>query len=86
MESLGIAEVAAARSLPFIAVRVIADTAADVLPRAIVAASGEGQVDIRRLIRGLAAAPLDLIAVIRLARQYRSATRVLAAVAGVRVA
>jgi nucleoside phosphorylase len=86
MESLGIAEVAAARSLPFIAVRVIVDTAADVLPRAIVAASGEGQVDIRRLIRGLAAAPLDLIAVIRLARQYRSATRALAAVAGVRVA
>jgi adenosylhomocysteine nucleosidase len=86
MESLGIAEVAAARSLPFIAVRVIVDTAADVLPRAIMAASGEGQVHIRRLIRGLAAAPLDLIAVIRLARQYRSATRALAAVAGVRVA
>jgi adenosylhomocysteine nucleosidase len=86
MESLGIAEVAAARSLPFIAVRVIVDTAADVLPRAIMAASGEGQVDIRRLIRGLAAAPLDLIAVIRLARQFRSATRALAAVAGVRVA
>lgn len=86
MESLGIAEVAAARSLPFIAVRVIVDTAADVLPRAIMAASGAGQVDIRRLIRGLAAAPLDLIAMIRLARQYRSATRALAAVAGVRVA
>jgi nucleoside phosphorylase len=86
MESLGVAEVAAARGLPFIAVRVIVDTAADILPRAIVAASGEGQVDIRHLIRGLAAAPLDLIAVIRLARQYRCATRALAAVAGVRVA
>jgi adenosylhomocysteine nucleosidase len=86
MESVGVAEVAAAHSLPFIAVRVIVDTAADVLPRAIVAASREGHVDIRRLIRGLAAAPLDLIALIRLARQYRSATRSLVAVAGARVA
>ena len=86
MESFGIAQVAAARGLPFIAVRVIVDTAADVLPRAIVAASGAGQVDTWRLILGVAAAPLNLIAVIRLARQYRSATRALAAVAGARVA
>ncbi len=86
MESLGVAEVSAAHNLPFIAVRVIVDTAADVLPRAVVAASREGQVNIRRLIGGLAVAPLDLIALIRLARAYRAATRSLAAVAGARVA
>jgi len=86
MESLGVAEVAAAHDLPFIAVRVIVDTAADVLPRAVVAASRGGHLNIRRLIGGLAAAPLDLIALIRLARAYRAATRSLAAVAGARIA
>jgi adenosylhomocysteine nucleosidase len=86
MESLSVAEVAAAHTLPFIAVRVIVDTAADVLPRAVMAASREGQVNIRRLIGGLAAAPLDLVALIRLAKAYRVATRSLAAVAVARVA
>ena len=86
MESLGVAEVAAAHNLPFIAVRVIVDTAADALPRAVMAASRGGRVNIRRLIGGLAVAPLDLIALIRLARAYRAATRSLTAVAGARVA
>jgi adenosylhomocysteine nucleosidase len=86
MESLGVAEVAAAHDLPFIAVRVIVDTAADVLPRAVMAASRDGQVNIPRLIGGLAVAPLDLIALIRLAQRYRAATRSLAAVADARVA
>ena len=86
MESLGVAEVSAAHNLPFIAVRVIVDTAADVLPRAVVSASHEGQVNIRRLIGGLVVAPLDLIGLIHLARAYRAATRSLAAVAGARVA
>jgi adenosylhomocysteine nucleosidase len=86
MESWGVAEVSAAHNLPFIAVRVIVDTAADVLPRAVVAASREGQVNIRRLIGGLAAAPLDLIPLLRLAKAYRAATRSLAAAAGARIA
>jgi adenosylhomocysteine nucleosidase len=86
LESLGVAEVAAAHDLPFIAVRVVVDTASDVLPGAVMAASRGGHVHIRRLIGGLAAAPLDLIALIRLAQRYRAATRSLAAVAGVRVA
>jgi adenosylhomocysteine nucleosidase len=86
LESLAVAEVSAAHNLPFIAVRVIVDTAADVLPRAVMAASRGGQVNFRRLIGGLAVAPLDLIALIRLARAYRAATRSLAAVAGARVA
>jgi adenosylhomocysteine nucleosidase len=86
MESLGVAEVAAAHNLPFIAVRVIVDTAADVLPRTVMAATRDGQVNIRRLMAGLALAPLDLIGLIRLARAYRAATRSLAAAAGARVA
>jgi adenosylhomocysteine nucleosidase len=86
MESYGIAQVAAAHSLPFVAVRVIVDTAADVLPRAVVAASRDGRVNIRHLFGGLAAAPLDLAALIRLAHRYRAATRSLAAVADARVA
>jgi adenosylhomocysteine nucleosidase len=86
LESLAVAEVSAAHNLPFIAVRVIVDSAADVLPRAVMAASRGGQVNFRRLIGGLAVAPLDVIALIRLARAYRAATRSLAAVAGARVA
>jgi adenosylhomocysteine nucleosidase len=86
MESMAIAQVAAAHDLPFIAVRVIVDTAADVLPRAVVAASTAGQVSLRRLLGGLAMAPLELVPLIRLARRYRAATRSLAAVADARVA
>ncbi|HWX31892.1 MAG TPA: hypothetical protein VNZ53_31220 [Steroidobacteraceae bacterium] len=86
MESIGVAQVAAAHGLPFVAVRVIVDTAADVLPRAVVAASRAGQVSLRRLVGGLAVAPFELVALIRLAQRYRAATRSLAAVAGARVA
>lgn len=86
MESLAVAQVAAACGLPFIAARVIVDTAADVLPRAVVTASRGGQVNIRQLIGGLAAAPRDLVGLIRLARRYRAATRSLAALGALRVA
>jgi adenosylhomocysteine nucleosidase len=81
MESLGVAEVAAAHNLPFIAVRVIVDTAADVLPRAVLAASQAGRVNVLRLIGGLVVAPRDFMALIRLAQRYRAANRSLAAVA-----
>ncbi|MEP6883625.1 MAG: nucleosidase [Gammaproteobacteria bacterium] len=80
MESVGVAEVAAARGLPFMAVRVIVDTAADALPRVVMAASRGGQVNIRRLIGGLAVAPSELVAMIRLAQRYRAALRSLRAV------
>jgi adenosylhomocysteine nucleosidase len=86
MESVAIARVADMHDLPFIAVRVIVDTAADVLPRAVVAANIAGQLSLRRLLGGLVKAPLDLVPLIRLAQRYRAATRSLAAVAGARVA
>jgi hypothetical protein len=62
-------------------VRVIVDTAADVLPAAVAAASRDGQVRIGRLIRALAGSPAELGAILRLAQRYRAATRSLAAVA-----
>ena len=76
------AQVAAAHGLPFIAVRVIVDTAGDALPRAVVAASRAGQVQIWRLILGLLMAPAEIAPLVRLARRYRVAIRSLEAVAG----
>ncbi len=81
MESLAIAEIAAARGLPFIAVRVIVDTAGDSLPRSILAASSGGPLRIWRLVGGLAAAPADVADLLRLMRRYRAARRALAAIA-----
>ena len=81
MESLSVAEVAAAHRLPFIAVRVIVDTAADVLPRAVLAANRAGSLSLPHLLGGLALAPLELVVLIRLAQRYRAATRSLAGVA-----
>ena len=82
MESIAVAQVATARKLPFVAVRVIVDTAADVLPRAaLLAASRAGGLRLWSLIGGLALAPGDVGALVRLARRYRVASRSLAAVA-----
>jgi adenosylhomocysteine nucleosidase len=81
MESSGVAAAAAAHDLPFIAVRVVIDTAADAVPRAVVAASRAGQLKIWRLIGGLAQAPSELAGMIRLAWRYRAAMRSLRLVA-----
>ena len=82
MESAAVGEVAESHQLPFIAVRVIVDSAADVLPRAVTAAADhEGHLQIWRLIGALALAPNELAPLIRLARRYRAANRSLAAIA-----
>ena len=82
MESLAVAEVARSRQLPFIAVRVIVDTAADTLPRAVMAAAcSSGRLPIGRLLASLARSPADLAALIRLLSRYRAARRSLGAVA-----
>jgi adenosylhomocysteine nucleosidase len=81
MESLAVAEIAASRGLPFIAVRVVVDGAADRLPASIAAASRGGPLRVLPLIGGLIAAPRDLPDLIRLARRYRVAIRSLEAVA-----
>ena len=81
MESSAIAQVAGQAGLPFIALRVIVDTASDALPAAVIAASGGGQLGIGRLLAGLLRAPGDVGALIRLSARYRIASGVLAAVA-----
>ncbi len=84
MESLAIAEIAHTHQLPFIAVRVIVDSAEDALPRAVTAAAdSEGQLQVWRLMGALARAPADLPPLIRLAQRYRVANRSLAAIARV---
>jgi adenosylhomocysteine nucleosidase len=80
MESAAVAEIAAKHNLPFIAVRVIVDTAVDMLPRAVVAASLAGRVQFARLIGGLILAPREIASLIRLAQRYRIAMRSLHAI------
>ncbi len=81
MESLGVAQVAVSRGLPFLVVRVVVDTAADRLPEAVLAASSGGEVRIARLLQELLRRPGDLLPLLRLARRYRAAMRALVAVA-----
>ena len=81
MESLAVARVAAARGVPFVAVRVIVDTAVDVLPAAVMAASDADRIHLGRLIWELLRSPGQLGALLRLARRYSAAQRSLRAVA-----
>jgi adenosylhomocysteine nucleosidase len=82
MESLAIAEVAQSSALPFVAIRVIVDTAEDSLPRAVTAAAdNEGHLRIGRLLGALARSPGELGSLLRLQKRYRIANQSLAAVA-----
>jgi adenosylhomocysteine nucleosidase len=82
MESLAIAEIAAANRLPFLAVRAVVDTAADGLPPALSAAAEEGGArGIGALLGALARAPGELPDFMRLIARYRAARRALALVA-----
>jgi adenosylhomocysteine nucleosidase len=80
MESAAVAAIASLHNLPFIAVRVIVDTAADTLPRAVVNASRAGRVQIGRLMTGLILSPGEIGALIRLVQRYRIAMRSLRAI------
>jgi adenosylhomocysteine nucleosidase len=81
MESSAVAQVAEAHGVPFIAVRVIVDTACDVIPQAVAGASRAGKLRMGRLILGLIRSPLEIAPLLRLARRYRVALRSLRAVA-----
>ncbi len=80
MESAAIAQVAAGAGLPFIAVRVIVDTAGEDLPGAVLAASAQAKVSTGRLLAGLARAPWEVGAVIHLAGRFRTACAVLSGI------
>jgi adenosylhomocysteine nucleosidase len=84
MESVAVARIAAARALPFIAARVIVDSAVDALPNSVMAASSSGELRMWRLITSLAKAPAEVADVIRLAGRFRAAQRALRAVAASR--
>jgi adenosylhomocysteine nucleosidase len=81
MESSAVAKAARAGGIPFIAVRAIVDTAADEVPRAVTGASESGQVRIGPLLAGLMRSPVELLALLPLAKRYRSAMSSLRAVA-----
>jgi adenosylhomocysteine nucleosidase len=81
MESAGVAQIAAANRLPFVAVRAIVDTAGDALPRAVMAAGAQDRLRLARLILAIVRSPRQIAPVMRLAKRYRAATRALSAVA-----
>jgi adenosylhomocysteine nucleosidase len=81
MESSAVAAVASSGGIPFIAVRVIVDTARDAVPAAVVSAGGSGRLELDRLLLGLLRSPGEIASLWRLARRYRSAVRSLEAVA-----
>jgi adenosylhomocysteine nucleosidase len=82
MESFGVAQVAHAAGVPFVATRVIVDGAGDSLPAAVLAATDpNGQTSVWGLVRGLSRDPRELAALVRLALGYRRASRSLAILA-----
>lgn len=82
MESFAVGEVAMAHGVPFIAVRVIVDTATDAIHPALAGAmDSAGQVSTGRLIGRILSEPTDLVALLRLARRYRAARRSLRRIA-----
>ena len=82
MESAAVAAVAQEARVPFMAVRVVADSADITLPRSALNAYDEfGRLNFLKLIRGVAERPEELLPLIRLGRDYRAAQRTLALVA-----
>ena len=82
MESAAIAEVAASRGLPFVAVRAVLDPATRSLPQSAVGAvDSSGRLLVKGLVRALLRHPADLPGVLRLCSDLRLARRTLATVA-----
>jgi len=81
-ESYAVAEVAAAHDLPFLAVRVIVDTAGDEVPGALAGVvDARGRIDARRLLLALLSQPAAVGALLKLSRRYGAARMALRAVA-----
>jgi adenosylhomocysteine nucleosidase len=82
MESIWIAQVARDSGLPFIAVRVVIDTAADRVPAAAASLAGDdGRIKPASMVFAVLRRPRDLVAFVRLAMRYRVAARSLEAAA-----
>jgi adenosylhomocysteine nucleosidase len=81
-ESAAIAEVAARRGLPFVAVRAVLDPAWRVLPHsALAAVDSRGRLLPGQLVRGLLRRPADLLGLVQLRSDLRRACAALAVVA-----
>lgn len=82
MEGFAIAEVAARRGVPFLAVRTVLDTVDDTLPLSVLAAiDARGAAHFGRLLGALVRAPREWPQVLRLVRRSRAAARPLVSVA-----
>jgi adenosylhomocysteine nucleosidase len=82
MEGFAIAEIAANRGLPFLAVRSVLDAAADTLPPTLLGAiDARGAASAGRILGALVRAPREWPDVLRLARCLRAAARPLVSVA-----
>lgn len=81
MESAGIAQAARRFDIPFIAIRIVLDEAADTLPEATRnAVHSDGNLNVKGLLRGLASRPADIGGLIRLAGKSGKAQKQLRAV------
>jgi adenosylhomocysteine nucleosidase len=82
MEGFAIAEIAANRELPFLAVRSVLDAAADTLPPTLLGAIDmRGAASTGRLLAAILRAPREWPAVLQLALRCRAAARPLVSVA-----
>jgi adenosylhomocysteine nucleosidase len=82
MESAAVAATAQEAQVPFMAVRAVADSADTTIPESILNAVDEfGRLNFFKLIQGLVKDPTEVLALVRIARDYRAAKRTLAAVA-----
>jgi adenosylhomocysteine nucleosidase len=82
MESAAVAAAAQETGVPFMAVRAVADSTDTTIPKSTLDAFDEsGRLSFLKLIQGLAGHPTELLALFRIARNYRAAQRTLAAVA-----
>ncbi|MGA7801688.1 MAG: purine phosphorylase [Gammaproteobacteria bacterium] len=82
MESGALAQLAARRRVPYLAVRAITDTAVMGIPRSVVnAIDAAGRVRLMRLLGGILMHPGDLRALVHLGRNFRAARSTLARLA-----
>lgn len=82
MESIAVAAAAAAAEVPFLAVRVVIDPVNRAVPHWLIdAVDSLGKPRLGPLVAGLAANPQDLLALLRLARDQRTALAALRDVA-----
>ena len=82
MESAAVAAVAQETGVPFLVVRAIADSSdTTILDSTLNAIDEFGRLNLLKLIQGLAKDPTEILALVRIARNYRTAQRTLATVA-----